>query len=53
MQKNLKSFISIGYNDEITTASWGDEEERDILIAYGTKETRRFLYIQYSYNQRF
>ncbi|KAI4488316.1 hypothetical protein M0804_005164 [Polistes exclamans] len=40
VQKNLKSFISIGYNDEITTANWGDDEERDILIAYGTKETR-------------
>ncbi|XP_046829005.1 WD repeat-containing protein 74 [Vespa crabro] len=40
VQKNLKSFISIGYNDEITTASWGDDEEREILIAYGTKETR-------------
>lgn len=42
VQKNLRSFVSIGYNNEITTASWGDDEEREILIAYGTKETRRF-----------
>ncbi|KAL2737865.1 WD repeat-containing protein 74 isoform X2 [Vespula squamosa] len=40
VQKNLKSFVSIGYDNEITTASWGDDEEREILIAYGTKETR-------------
>ncbi|KAI4498935.1 hypothetical protein M0802_006110 [Mischocyttarus mexicanus] len=40
VQKNLKSFVSIGSHDEITTASWGDDEEREILIAYGTKETR-------------
>ncbi|KAK2582506.1 hypothetical protein KPH14_004804 [Odynerus spinipes] len=40
VQKNLKNLTSIGDDDEVTTASWGDDEEKEILVAYGSKEKR-------------
>lgn len=39
--ENLQNLVSITDDDEITTMSWGDDEEEEILIACGTKRTRR------------
>ena len=36
--------VSITDNDEVTTMSWGDDEEREVLIGCGVKDIRR-LYI--------
>lgn len=40
IHKNLKNLTSIEDYDEVTTATWRDDEEKEILIAHGAKETR-------------
>lgn len=44
VMENIQNLGSITDNDEVTTISWGDDEEKEILIACGVKGTRR-LYI--------
>lgn len=39
--KNIQDLVSIGDDDQITTISWGDEDERDVLIACGIEGDRR------------
>ncbi|KAG7197165.1 hypothetical protein KM043_007247 [Ampulex compressa] len=38
--KNIQSLVSIKDDDEVTTISWGDDEEKEILIACGVKRDR-------------
>ena len=40
VMENIQSLASITDNDEVTTISWGDDEEKEILIACGVKGTR-------------
>ncbi|XP_068988668.1 WD repeat-containing protein 74 [Bombus flavifrons] len=40
VSQNIQNLISITDNDEVTTMSWGDDEEREILIACGVKDIR-------------
>lgn len=42
--ENIQNLISITDNDEVTSMSWGDDDEREILIGCGVKDIRR-LYI--------
>ncbi|EFN87461.1 WD repeat-containing protein 74 [Harpegnathos saltator] len=39
--KNIQDLASITGNDQVTTISWGDDDEKDVLIACGEKEDRR------------
>lgn len=39
--KNIQDLASITKNDQVTTIEWGNDDEQDILIAYGLKENRR------------
>lgn len=39
--KNIQNLVSITESDQVTTASWCDDDEKDILIACGVKENRR------------
>lgn len=43
--ENIQNLISITDNDEVTSMSWGDDDEREILIGCGVKDIRR-LYIK-------
>lgn len=47
MTRNIQNLVSIKDNDEVTAISWGDEEEKEVLIACGTKEIRRLYIIIY------
>ncbi|XP_034945753.1 WD repeat-containing protein 74 [Chelonus insularis] len=38
--KNIQNLVSITKDDEITTMSWADEDEREILIGCGSNEVR-------------
>ncbi|XP_076646423.1 WD repeat domain 74 lethal (2) k09848 [Halictus rubicundus] len=40
IMQNIQSLVSITDNDSVTAISWGDNEEKEILIACGTKEIR-------------
>ncbi|XP_076624688.1 WD repeat domain 74 lethal (2) k09848 isoform X1 [Colletes latitarsis] len=40
LMQNIQNLVSITDNDEVTTMSWGDEEEHEILIACGVKGIR-------------
>ncbi|XP_076181986.1 sodium channel protein Nach-like isoform X2 [Ptiloglossa arizonensis] len=40
VMQNIQNLISITDNDEVTTMSWGDDEEKEILIACGVKGIR-------------
>ena len=44
VSQNIQNLVSITDNDEVTTMSWGDDEEREVLIGCGVKNIRR-LYI--------
>lgn len=44
VMENLQNLISITAHDEVTAMSWGNNEEKEILLACGRKEIRR-LYI--------
>lgn len=46
--QNIQNLISITDNDEVTTMSWGDDEEKEILIACGVKGIRRLYIINFS-----
>lgn len=39
--KNIQDLASIKENDEITTISWNNQDEKEVLIACGVKENRR------------
>lgn len=39
--KNIQDLSSITEKDQVTTVSWGDNAEKDLLIACGIKENRR------------
>ncbi|XP_032673869.1 WD repeat-containing protein 74 [Odontomachus brunneus] len=39
--KNIQDLVSITESDQVTTVSWGDDDEKDILIACGVKGNRR------------
>ncbi|XP_011330231.1 WD repeat-containing protein 74 isoform X1 [Ooceraea biroi] len=39
--KNIQDLVSIRENDQITTISWSNEDEKDVLIACGVKEDKR------------
>lgn len=39
--ENIQNLISITDNDEVTSMSWGDDDEREILIGCGVKDIRR------------
>lgn len=47
VSQNIQNLISITNNDEVTTMSWGDDEEREILIACGVKDIRRSCIISH------
>nr|XP_034196021.1 WD repeat-containing protein 74 [Osmia lignaria] len=36
--RNIQNLVFIKDNDEVTAMSWGDDEEKEVLIACGTKE---------------
>ncbi|KZC10124.1 PREDICTED: WD repeat-containing protein 74 [Dufourea novaeangliae] len=38
--QNIQNLVTIAANDEITTMSWDDDQEKDILIACGGKGNR-------------
>lgn len=38
--ENIQNLISITDNDEVTSMSWGDDDEREILIGCGVKDIR-------------
>ncbi|XP_076376884.1 WD repeat domain 74 lethal (2) k09848 [Megalopta genalis] len=40
VMQNIQNLVSITHNDSVTTISWGDDVEKEILIACGTKEIR-------------
>ncbi|XP_053975537.1 WD repeat-containing protein 74 isoform X1 [Hylaeus volcanicus] len=40
VMQNIQNLVSITDDDEVTTMSWGDDEEKEILIACGVKGTR-------------
>lgn len=42
--QNIQNLVSITDNDEVTAISWGDDEEKEVLVACGVKGVRR-LYI--------
>lgn len=43
--ENIQNLISITDNDEVTSMSWGDDDEREILIGCGVKDIRRLYMI--------
>ncbi|CAK9810269.1 WD repeat-containing protein 74 [Anthophora quadrimaculata] len=38
--KNIQNLVSITDNDEVTSISWGNDEEKEILLGCGVKDTR-------------
>ena len=39
--KNIQSLMSITADHEVTAMSWGDKDEKEILLACGSKGDRR------------
>lgn len=48
--ENIQNLISITDNDEVTSMSWGDDDEREILIGCGVKDIRRLYVYVYVIN---
>lgn len=47
--KNIQNLVSITKDHEVTTMSWGDDDEKDVLIGCGSAENRRYIYFCYFY----